>query len=89
MILLANLLIALGTVLNGILWMMKLLIIGRVIISWVNADPYNGLVRFIHALTDPPIRLVRRYIPRTHIGPLDFAPFILLLLVLVLSAIAL
>jgi hypothetical protein len=31
-----------------------ILIIGRAIVSWVSADPRNGIVRFLVQATDPP-----------------------------------
>jgi YggT family protein len=48
--------------------------IGYVIISWVSADPYNPIVRFINAIADPICSFIRRYIPP--IGVLDLSPLI-------------
>lgn len=47
MFLFTNLLIAVAQVLDYMLWAYMWIIIGRVIISWVNADPYNPIVRFL------------------------------------------
>jgi YggT family protein len=44
MILLANLLSAIGYVLAAVLWFYKIVILASVLISWVNADPYNVLL---------------------------------------------
>ena len=65
-------------VLDSILWVYMWMIIGRVIISWVNADPYNPIVRFLYNATEPVLYRVRRAIPSMATG-LDFAPMIVLL----------
>lgn len=41
-----------------------LIVIVAVIISWVNPDPYNPIVRFLHAVTEPVFRFFRRLLPR-------------------------
>ena len=46
MFIMANLLIALAQVLDYILWAYWWILLGRVVISWVNADPHNPIVRF-------------------------------------------
>ena len=39
------------------------LIIIRAVLSWVNPDPYNPIVRFIHQVTEPVMAPVRRWFP--------------------------
>jgi len=52
---------------------------GAVIISWVNADPYNPIVRFIHNLTEPVMAPVRRKMWKlTYRTQLDFSPMIVI-----------
>jgi YggT family protein len=53
------------------------IVIGRVLISWVNPDPYNPIVRFLHSVTDPVLYRIRRLIP-LQFGGIDFSPIILL-----------
>ena len=60
MFILANLLIAVAQVLAFILGVYKWIIIARVFISWVNPDPYNPIVRFLHSATEPVLYRVRR-----------------------------
>ncbi|MDD3801743.1 MAG: YggT family protein [Desulfuromonas sp.] len=55
-----------------------LLIVARAVLSWVNPDPYNPLVRFIHRATDPVLYRVQRWIP-LQFGGIDFSPLVLLL----------
>jgi YggT family protein len=83
MLVLANVLIGLAQVLGALLWIYTWLLIGRAIISWVNADPRNGIVRFLIAVTDPPLRVIRRMLPSNlRYFPLDIAFLVLFGLVL-------
>ena len=63
-------------------WAIRLytfVIIGAVLVSWVNADPWNPIVRFLRAATEPVFRWVRRVLPFVIIGGLDLAPLVVLL----------
>lgn len=77
MILLGRILIGIGQVLDSILFLAVILVIARAVISWVNADPYNGIVRFINASTDPLLRPIQRYIPPIG-GTIDLSPIVLI-----------
>lgn len=53
-------------------------VVARALISWVNPDPYNPIVRFLHSATDPVLYRLRRWIP-LQFGGFDFSPIVLLL----------
>ena len=75
MILLANILLALAKIVelaSGLLTVYKYILLASVVISWVNADPYNPIVNFIYRATEPVLRRVRRYMPNT--GMIDLSP---------------
>ena len=73
-----NILMGLAEVLRWILWFYMWILIGRAIISWVNADPRNGIVRFLRSVTDPPVEMIRRRLPRNlRYYPLDIAFLVL------------
>jgi YggT family protein len=74
----ANLLSAVALVLSLVLNLYMWIMIGRVIISWVNADPRNQIVRFIYNATEPVLDRVRRVIP-TVAGGFDFSVLIVIL----------
>jgi YggT family protein len=78
-IILGNILIAIGHILNSLLQMMLFLIIARVIVSWVNADPSNFLVRIIVQTTDVVLKPFKRF--HLTAGGLDFTPIIVLFLI--------
>jgi YggT family protein len=60
-------------------------IIARAVISWVNPDPYNPIVRFLNSITEPVLYPVRRRIP-IHFGGLDFSPILVILAIIFLQS---
>ncbi|CAK8724156.1 YggT family protein [Candidatus Electrothrix laxa] len=73
---LGNFLLALAKLVNVAFTAYIWIVIGRAIISWVNADPYNPIVRFLVQATDPALEKIRRYIPP--MGGLDLSPMLLI-----------
>ena len=55
-----------------------LILIVRVIISWVNPDPYNPIVKFLYSATEPVLYRLRKAVPLQYNG-IDFSPLALLL----------
>jgi len=60
-------------------WLLQLLVLARVIISWIRVDARHPLVRLIHDLTEPMLRPLRSMLRVQSMG-LDFSPIVLLLL---------
>jgi YggT family protein len=77
MFMLGNFLLALADLVGFALTAYFYIVIGRVIISWVNADPYNPVVKFLVQATEPVLEKIRRYIPP--MGGLDLSPLLLIL----------
>ena len=78
MFLISNFLFALAKLVEILLGVYMWVVIGRAILSWVNPDPYNPIVRFLHDVTEPVLSRIRRYIP-VFGGGIDFSPMILIL----------
>jgi YggT family protein len=76
MFVIANLLIALAQVLDYALWAYMWILIGRIIVSWVNADYSNPIVRFLYAATEPVLEPVRRRLP-LFAGGFDLSPIVI------------
>ena len=76
----ANLLLAIANILNMLLNVLLILVLARVIISWVNADPYNPIVRFITSTTDAFLLPLRKKF-RMIYGSMDLSPLILLAII--------
>jgi len=47
------------------------------LLSWVNPDPYNPVVRFLHRVTEPVLGPIRRAL--NIYGGIDFSPIIAIL----------
>jgi YggT family protein len=84
MFIIGNLLIATAQVLDYLLWAYMWILIGRVIISWVNADYNNPIVRFFYAATEPVLEPVRRRLP-VFVGGFDLSPIAVWLAVIFLQ----
>ena len=75
---------ALAVVLSMVLSLYQWIIIARAVLSWVNPDPYNPIVRFIHNITEPVLAPVRRKLPTSY-GGIDFSPIIVFFAIIFLK----
>ena len=75
---------AVAKVLDYALEAYKWVIIARAVLSWVNPDPYNSIVRFIYNVTEPVLGRIRRSLP-VHFGGIDFSPIIVFLVIIFLQ----
>ncbi len=50
------------------------LIFARIILSFVRHNPYQPLIKFIYEVTEPWLRIFRRFVPP--VGMIDFSPII-------------
>ena len=74
MFVVANVLIGLAKVLDMVLWLYWWILLARAVTSWVSADPRNPIVSFLYAVTEPPMRFIRRRLPMSlRYFPLDVA----------------
>jgi YggT family protein len=80
MFMISNFLLALAKLVEILLGAYMWIVIGRAILSWVNPDPYNPIVRFLHDVTEPVLARIRRIIP-AFAGGIDFSPMILILVI--------
>ena len=86
MVLMGNIVLALAKIVelaDGLLTIYKYILLASVVISWVNADPYNPIVNFIYRVTNPFLRRIRRHMPDT--GMLDLSPLVAFALIYVLQ----
>lgn len=73
-----NLVIFIAQILQEVLWLYFWVVIASAVMTWIEPNPYNPIVRTIYALTEPVFDWVRRHIP-VFFGGLDFSPVIVLL----------
>ncbi len=80
-----NFIIALAQLIDFILTAYMWVIIGRAVVSWVNADPYNPIVRFLYGATEPLLGRIRRVLPMS-MGGIDFSPMVLIMGIMFLQS---
>ena len=80
-----NLLAAFALVLEYVLQIYSWIVIARVVISWVNADPYNPIVRAIYSVTEPVLYRIRRALP-VYGGGIDFSPIVVFIGIMFLQS---
>lgn len=78
MFMVGNFFSALAQILDVVITIFWWLIIVRVVISWVNADPENAIVVFLYRVTEPILLPFRRIIPTWNIG-VDLSPLLAIL----------
>jgi Predicted integral membrane protein len=83
MFMFGNFLAALAKLIDFVFSAYIWVVIARAVISWVNADPYNPIVRFLRQVTDPLLTKIRRVVPV--MGGLDLSPMILVLILIFLQ----
>jgi len=78
MFIFGDLIITVAKILDSLLEIYKWIIIISALLSWVNPDPYNPIVRFLYSVTEPVLRPIRRLIGY-RLGPMDISPLVVIL----------
>jgi len=76
MFVLGNFLSAVALILDRLLQIYSFVVLVAVLISWVNPDPYNPIIRFLRSATEPVFAWVRRRLPFTMVGMMDLSPIV-------------
>ena len=84
MFILANLVEASAAVVNMFLTLYMWIVVARAVISWVNPDPYNPIVRFLYSATEPVLYRLRRAFP-LYAGGIDFSPIVVFVAIVFLQ----
>jgi YggT family protein len=85
MFVLSNLVLTIARALELLLWGYFWIIIARAVISWVNPDPFNPIVRFLYRATEPVLQPIRHRLPTLAMG-LDLSPMVVMLAIYVLES---
>lgn len=87
MFILGYFLMGIAEVLNIVLYTYLFIIIARAVLSWVNPDPWNSLVRFLYQVTEPLLERIRRIPPLSALsgGGMDFSPIVVILVIVFLQ----
>jgi len=76
---LSNFTEAVARILDTLLTLYFWILLAAAVLSWVNPDPNNPIVRFLRAVTDPVLYRVRRALPFVYAGGIDFSPLVVML----------
>lgn len=80
MFVMGNFIVALAKIIDLVLSIYLWIIIIQALLSWVNPDPYNPIVRFLYRVTEPVLAPIRRLMPGRGMG-IDFSPLIVILII--------
>jgi YggT family protein len=73
-----HLIYALAFVIKSALTLYLYIVIASAILSWVNPDPYNPIVRFLRSLTEPVFNFLRQRLPFVMVGGIDLSPILVI-----------
>lgn len=76
---LSTIISAAASVIHMILSLYTWIIIISAVLSWVNPDPYNPIVRTLRTLTEPVLWRARRLMPFLYINGIDLSPIAVLI----------
>src|ERR1700731_256781 len=75
-----NLIIFIAQTLDGLLTLYFYVVIIAAIMTWIEPNPYNPIVRFIYSITEPAFDWVREHLP-VIFGGLDLSPIVVILII--------
>jgi YggT family protein len=58
---------------------LNILILARIVVSWLSVNPWNPIVRWLRRIVDPILRPFRRILPT--FGGIDFSPLLAILVI--------
>ena len=58
----------------------------RALVSWVNPDPFNPIVQFLHKATEPILDPIRKILPLSFRFGIDISPIIAFLVIIFLKS---
>ena len=71
--------LAIAHLLRMILYIYLFIILIQVIISWINPNTYNPIIKIMHQISTPILKPARKIIPSA--GGIDFSPLIILVII--------
>ena len=75
-----NLVMFFASVLSELLTVYFWIVIVATLLTWVNPDPYNPIVRFLYSVTEPVFDWFRERLPVVF-GGIDFSPLVVIFVI--------
>lgn len=86
---LAYTILAIAKILHLLIQLYTFIVAISVLLSWVNPDPYNPIVRLFRGLTEPIFYQARRWMPKVLFRTgIDFTPVVILFVLIILDTVA-
>jgi YggT family protein len=79
----SNLINAIAMVISWGLTLFMWIIIIRSLLTWVNPDPYNPIVKFLYNITEPVLYPIRKRVP--YLGGMDVSPLVVIIAIMFLQ----
>jgi YggT family protein len=67
-----------------LLYLYTWIIIIRAVMSWMNPNPNNPLVKALNVVTEPILKPLRALVPPARLGGLDISPILAIVLIQIL-----
>ncbi|MBT5782498.1 MAG: YggT family protein [Candidatus Marinimicrobia bacterium] len=68
------------SIINNVFNLLQLLIMIRVVLSWIDHDPYNQFIKLLYSITDTILEPIRDLIP-LQASVIDFTPMVAFVLI--------
>jgi YggT family protein len=75
-----------ANVINTVAQILYVLILARIVVSWIGLNPWNPIVRWLRIIVDPILRPFRRVLPT--FGGIDFSPLLAILVIFFIARLA-
>ncbi|HXN07585.1 MAG TPA: YggT family protein [Nitrospiria bacterium] len=85
MFVMGNFIRSIAIVLDYVLQIYTYIIVARALVSWVNPDPYNPIVQFLHKVTEPVLAPFRQ-LTGTYRTGIDLSPILVILVIFFLRS---
>ncbi len=82
----ANFFYALARILNFVVSAYTIVIVFRVILSWIQIPSLRPVAVIVYKLTEPLLKPIRKYVPPHKMGGLDVSPMILLIILMFINS---
>ena len=76
----SSLIIFIAQTLDGLLTLYFYVVVISALMTWIEPNPYNPIVRFIYSVTEPVFNFFREHLPVVF-GGIDFSPLIVIIVI--------
>lgn len=76
----SNLIIFVAQTLDSLLTLYLYVVIIAALMTWIEPNPYNPIVRFLYSITEPIFEWCREHVPVVF-GGIDFSPILVIIVI--------